>query len=77
MQYTIDTLNIEISRLHKAIRKMKVRPPVDDQENNLQERITEMEGQIREMRKAISILKDYAKNNTPQYQSQYTSGYQK
>ncbi len=77
MQYTIDTLNIEISRLHKAIRKLKVRPLVDDQESNLQERISEMEGQIREMRKAISILKDYAKNNTPQYQSQYTSGYQK
>ncbi len=77
MQYTIDTLNIEISRLHKAIRKLKVRTTVDDQESNLQERISEMEGQIREMRKAISILKDYAKNNTPQYQSQYSSGYQK
>jgi hypothetical protein len=75
MQYVIDTLNIEISRLHKSIRKLKTLPPRDDQEHTIEERITEMEGQVRELRKAISVLKDFARNNTGQYSSssQYTS----
>jgi hypothetical protein len=77
MQYTIDTLNIEISRLHKAIRRLKNRLPLDDQESTIQERVSEMEGNVREIRKAISILKDYARNSSSQYQSQYTTGFQK
>jgi hypothetical protein len=74
MQYVIDTLNIEISRLHKSVRKMKSLPPNSEYEQTVEERITEMEGQVRELRKAISVLKDYSRNNTGQYSNnQYTS----
>ena len=78
MQYVIDTLNIEISRLHKAVRKLKSLPPNSEQEQTLDERISEMEGQVRELRKAISVLKDYSRNSSGQYSSggsssQYTS----
>jgi hypothetical protein len=75
MQYVIDTLNIEISRLHKAIRKLKTLAPKDDPDHTIDERISEMEGQVRELRKAISVLKDYARNSTGQYGSSqpYTS----
>ncbi len=73
MQYVIDTLNIEISRLHKAVRKLKTLPPSNEQDQTVVERITEMEGQVRELRKAISVLKDFSRNNTGQYGGQYTS----
>lgn len=72
MQYSIDTLSIEIGRLHKAIRKLKTRKTDLDHEQFLQERITEFENQIRELRKAIGVLKEYIKSNNQQYQSRYT-----
>ncbi len=73
MQYVIDTLNIEISRLHKTIRKFKSLPPDSEYEQTVEERISEMEAQVRELRKAISVLKDYSRNSAGQYSSSSSS----
>lgn len=76
MQYVIDTLNIEIARLHKSVRKMKQRIPVDGEDIAIQDRVAEFESQIRELRKAIGVLKEYVRNTSGgvpgQYQSRYT-----
>jgi hypothetical protein len=76
MQYTIDTLNIEIARLHKNIRRLKNILPEDGEESIIQDKISEFEGNIRELRKAIGVLKEYVKsqqNNQPG--GTYTSRY--
>jgi hypothetical protein len=75
MQYVIDTLNIEIARLHKAVRKMKERIPVDGEDMAIQDRVSEFEGQIRELRKAIGVLKEYVRSSTGGSGSQYQSRY--
>ncbi len=69
MQYTIDTLNIEIARLHKAVRKLKKRPPEPEQEQAVETRIAELEGQVRELRKAISVLKQSTRDTGSQFTS--------
>jgi len=73
MQYVIDTLNVEIARLHKTIRNMKARVPSDGEEERIHERIVEFEGNIRELRKAIGVLKEYVRSSSTgsQYQSRY------
>lgn len=73
MQYVIDTLNIEIARLHKAVRSLKTRIPADGEEERIHQRVTEFEGNIRELRKAIGVLKEYVRNSNTgsAYQSRY------
>jgi hypothetical protein len=78
MQYAIDTLSIEIGRLQKTIRKMRTKIPVEGEEEAILERAAEFEGQIREMRKAIGVLKNFVRENS-QYANrdanQYNSSY--
>ena len=78
MQYAIDTLSIEIGRLQKTIRKMRTKIPVEGEEEAILERTAEFEGQIREMRKAIGVLKNFVRENS-QYNNrdanQYNSSY--
>jgi hypothetical protein len=78
MQYAIDTLSIEIGRLQKSIRKMRTKIPLEGEEAAILERVSEFEVQIREMRKAIGVLKNFVRENS-QYNnrdaSQYNSNY--
>jgi hypothetical protein len=64
MQYSIDTLGIEISRLQKTIRDMKSYIPSPDQDPIIQSRVLEFENQIRELKKAIGVLREYTKNSS-------------
>ncbi len=73
MQYAVDTIGIEIARLQKVIRELKSKPVVGMSEEIMQARILEFENQIREMKKAIGVLKEYQKTQTMNRQQQYTS----
>jgi hypothetical protein len=64
MQYAVDTINIEISRLNKAIRKLNDTVVIEGENDLIQSRIAEFELQIRELKKAIGVLKEYARANT-------------
>ncbi len=71
MQYAVDTINIEISRLQKAIRRMKELAIVEEEDISVDSRIAEFEDQIREMKKAIGVLKEYVRTTAA---TRYSNG---
>ncbi len=64
MQYAVDTINIEIGRLNRAIRKLNETIVVDGQNDLIHSRVAEFELQVRELKKAIGVLKEYSRTNS-------------
>jgi hypothetical protein len=61
MRYAIQTLEIEIARLERAIRDYRASPNMDvDQQGGM---IKDFEQSAEDLRKAIKILKDYKKEH--------------
>jgi peptidoglycan hydrolase CwlO-like protein len=71
MQYAVDTLSIEIGRLQKVIRKLKAQIPNEETKYDIEAQINEFENNVRELKRAIGVLKKEARAATPSYNSQY------
>jgi peptidoglycan hydrolase CwlO-like protein len=71
MQYAVDTLSIEIGRLQKVIRKLKSQIPDEEIKYDIEAQIKEFENNVRELKRAIGVLKKEARAASTGYNSQY------
>jgi peptidoglycan hydrolase CwlO-like protein len=71
MQYAVDTLSIEIGRLQKVIRKLKSQIPDEEVKYDIEAQVNEFENNVRELKRAIGVLKKEARAASSGYNSQY------
>jgi peptidoglycan hydrolase CwlO-like protein len=71
MQYAVDTLSIEIGRLQKVIRKLKSQIPDEEIKYDIEAQVNEFENNVRELKRAIGVLKKEARATSTGYNSQY------
>jgi hypothetical protein len=71
MQYAVDTLSIEIGRLQKVIRKLKSQIPDEEIKYDIEAQVNEFQNNVRELKRAIGVLKKEARAASTGYPSQY------
>jgi peptidoglycan hydrolase CwlO-like protein len=71
MQYAVDTLSIEIGRLQKVIRRLKSQIPNEEIKYDIEAQVNEFENNVRELKRAIGVLKKEARAASSGYNSQY------
>jgi peptidoglycan hydrolase CwlO-like protein len=71
MQYAVDTLSIEIGRLQKVIRKLKSQIPEEEVKYDIEAQVNEFQNNVRELKRAIGVLKKEARSDSTGYSSQY------
>ena len=71
MQYAVDTLSIEIGRLQKVIRKLKSQIPDEEVKYDIEAQVNEFQNNVRELKRAIGVLKKEARAASTGYSSQY------
>jgi peptidoglycan hydrolase CwlO-like protein len=71
MQYAVDTLSIEIGRLQKVIRKLKSQIPDEEIKYDIEAQVNEFQNNVRELKRAIGVLKKEARATSTGYTSQY------